>query len=1439
MAKLKRNFLRGRMNKDLDERLVPNGEYRDAVNVQVSTSEGSDVGAIENILGNTKKSKKSSAPIVFWDANFGLNNTKCIGAVRDGQNNKIYWFITSDTVDAILEYDQATDLVAPILIDANSVLNLNSSYLITGVNILEGLLYWTDNLNEPKVINIATFKAGSSQGANTDLSVHTQVYGRNFIEKDTTVITSTPDTIFRVRAFPSAVGGPATGISPITTNTTSTFYGKISGDTVSLAWTNSGEQLNWSANSRVVLRTKVEQSTGDTFLYQVIGVFASLPVNAVGGSLLIETITPDIPGNSLEWEMLLLEDDPIFKNDFPRFSYRYKYTDGRYSTYAPFSNVAFVPGKFEYLSRDGNNEGMNSVTRKITIDQFPTPPSNTEEIELVYKNATGNNIYVVETFDTSFPASFDITSGLLGPVVESEQILRLFDNVPRKAKSQEIVANRVIYGNYLQGYNVNNASVVINASNYAVAHSNVGYGLPSVKTDREYQIGVSFIDAYDRESPIFTSSGGGVVFNADNSDKQNSVEATLTAGSAPDWATYFKYYIKNSTPEYYNLALDKYYDAKDGGVWLSFPSSERNKLAEGQYLRLKKQHDSSTPVKFTNKYKALKISNEAPEYLSSVETAIARSRVIAYDDTSFSKFTVGSNRAYFYGPNGVAPDKSDGEPASGANIKFFTGVTQGNYIRFSSATGDGKSGEYAIAEGGATGATYNLSGIIYSEYEIILDRDLDQADAWLASLATDDEFRATIFEKKKRALPEFDGRFFVKINPNASFYDNVYSAFSDLAANYVEDVQFSIRPVADGNIASGNTGTYWDDSESVTAIPVLPGSIPSSLNIFRLFVVRTDGTPGPLADQVQYKFTLGTKIKFSYANGTTSPNYYTVIDRVQDSYNRTIGNGSGIRYDFSLDRDFNDPQYSSSPTDVQVTGVIIYKEVTKTETTVLSSSNPAIFETEPDEFADLDIYWEASDKIVVSRFDVTRILDWHNCYSFGNGVESDRIRDDFNAPIIGKGVRVNTELQEPYKQERRASGLIYGGLYNSLSSVNNTNQFIAGVKITKDLDPQYGGIQKLHARDTNLIAFSEDKVFRILADKDALYNADGNVNLTSTNRVLGDASTFAGEFGISKNPESFASYGFRAYFTDKSRGSVLRLSADGITEISEKGMSDYFIDKFKSVTTPLIGSFDEDTSSYNLAVGTESVSFKEKVDGWPTRLTYTPEFAVSLNNEYYTFSGGELWEHSSATRSNFYGTQYNSSVSPIFNDSPESIKNFKTLAYSGSEGWKASVVTDLQDGIVEKWKKKENLFFNYIKGLESTWDNATQAGTLDLSEFTTQGIGNPPVGGIGVPGATHEIVFDQAINVSAAAGDSLYRVNPVNNDVELLGPINSVDGSRLVYTPSISTITSTNDYVFFVKNNIFNTSGLLGYYGETTLTTTLNSKVELFGVSAEVFISSE
>jgi hypothetical protein len=203
--------------------------------------------------------------------------------------------------------------------------------------------------------------------------------------------------------------------------------------------------------------------------------------------------------------------------------------------------------------------------------------------------------------------------------------------------------------------------------------------------------------------------------------------------------------------------------------------------------------------------------------------------------------------------------------------------------------------------------------------------------------------------------------------------------------------------------------------------------------------------------------------------------------------------------------------------------------------------------------------------------DSTYTLNWHNCYAFGNGVESNRIRDSFNAVYISNGVKASATIDQEYIEEHRKNGLIYSGIYNSNSGVNNLNQFIMAEKITKDLSPSYGSIQKLYSRDSDLIALCEDKVLQIFANKDALYNADGNTNLVSTNNVLGIAKPFVGDYGISTNPESFASETYRAYFTDRVRGAVIRLSMDGLTAISDHGMKDWFRDNLSLGKTNLLG----------------------------------------------------------------------------------------------------------------------------------------------------------------------------------------------------------------------------------------------------------------------------
>ena len=105
MPELKRTFSGGIMNKDLDERLVPNGQYRDALNVEVSTSEGSNVGTVQNILGN-----KRVEDVV------GSNFT-CVGSIVDEKTNKLYWFISSYEKDAIVEYDYTKEESSFIFVD--------------------------------------------------------------------------------------------------------------------------------------------------------------------------------------------------------------------------------------------------------------------------------------------------------------------------------------------------------------------------------------------------------------------------------------------------------------------------------------------------------------------------------------------------------------------------------------------------------------------------------------------------------------------------------------------------------------------------------------------------------------------------------------------------------------------------------------------------------------------------------------------------------------------------------------------------------------------------------------------------------------------------------------------------------------------------------------------------------------------------------------------------------------------------------------------------------------------------------------------------------------------------------------------------------------------------------------------------------------------------
>lgn len=1489
MPEFVHSFTSGRMNKDLDERLIPNGEYRDALNLDLANSEGANVGTLQNVKGN-REQRGCEGCSENWSADYidALQDPVVIGSIRHDETERIYWFIAAPAktgsfpygVSAIAEYDQTTDLVKPVLVDTAGILKFSQDYLITGINILDKFLFWTDDQTEPKKINIEKFKTGS-----VDFTTHTKipkwapdtnVYEANltgqpnFVEDDITVAKLSPTAPPTISAFDSKRGGNGTGTNEVTTEMTLTSMVNFTyiPDTTNAPFDSEpldtyGQYLanvdpdtgdpnfyqnssipnwdglvtftvntvpNWQVNDIIELTTEYENDFFERFDFGV-----TIKITAVNNATItgeIQAISNDLRRYYNEaqdviiylWEGLLVEEKPMFEYVFPRFAYRWKYIDGEYSCFSPFSKVAFLGGEFEYLSSDGYNIGMTNTIRRLFIESLAWGSEEVSELDILYKESNSTTIYVVDTLKakdyapytlTSQPDSYEIENELIGATVESNQILRPWDNVPRKAKAQELIGNRVVYGNYLQNYTLNE-TIDLNVSVRSNEHSSVADDtrtrMPdeSLKSIRTYQVGVIFKDKLGRETPVFTSESASVQVDISNSKNRNQLLVTPLNNVPFDEATHYKFFVKENSNEYYNLALDKFYNAEDGNVWLSFPSSERNKVDEETYLILKKQHDTDVAVETLSRYKILAIENEAPSFISTFERAVGSARI-----TLSEPLEIGYLLITFTGPS------PDANPDFGPNLN-------GNKIQLSIGT--------------TTTDVYQINTVKVlssTSYEVTLERPLGADAGFITGVPAGGTVDMIILEDKTENKPEFEGRFFAKVNRDFSFDTNIIESFAALEPRY--GILDEIKPNPKLNLSNdpGAKTIVWGDQPSfsnpgwgcssnnggtrlrgwgsvgndIMTNAVLQDKFPSfqpptrnskKFGVIAVHVgeygyyidpafgnVRShrQGDWGGTAAVPNGLMVAGQKIRFQnnsttgeFAGVRTEP--YTIIYSVGAFSKRGDSKVTGInecdpgnkpynnRYAIymELDREITESWFPSqgdwATLEQNDISIEFIQEIVDGGNKLLSSNNPAIFETEPKEKIDLDLYYEASEaKPIADYNNIDQVLDWFNCYSYGTGVESNRIRDDYNAVTIDKGPKVSTVLDEPYSEERRGSGYIFSQIYNSTSGINRLNQFIQALPITKDLNPIHGTIQKLHARDTDLITLCEDKCFRVLANKDALYNADGNVNLTGNNAVLGQAVPYAGEFGISKNPESFASYGFRVYFSDKNRGAVIRLSRDGITEISSKGMSDFFENNLR-VSNNIIGSYDSEKGLYNITLDNLSkewqntlsedrdyqltpecntdatspvtqttISFKEEVDGWTSRKSFIQESGVSLNNRYYTFKNGLIWEHGlNVLANNFYSVQYDSSFNVIINEMPQSVKGFSTLNYTGTQsrlleywggsrwysiaeinasqliptavqqkqpGWYVNYVkTDLEGGEIKEFQKKEGKKFNYIKALE-------------------------------------------------------------------------------------------------------------------------------------------
>ena len=227
-------------------------------------------------------------------------------------------------------------------------------------------------------------------------------------------------------------------------------------------------------------------------------------------------------------------------------------------------------------------------------------------------------------------------------------------------------------------------------------------------------------------------------------------------------------------------------------------------------------------------------------------------------------------------------------------------------------------------------------------------------------------------------------------------------------------------------------------------------------------------------------------------------------------------------------------------------------------------------------------------------------------------IESFHYSDLFVSNYYDKG-RPNAVLVD-FKRSRKYATCLYSEAYIPNTNINGLNSIFPGISF-QEYEKSYNSIQRLHTVDESMIIFQEDKVSKALVSRDIIFDADAKQNVAISKNVLSPAVAYNGDYGICRNPESFAYYGFRSYFFDIRRGAVLRLSKDGLTPISEHGMKEFFtdycqawLDAGRENSFKIYGVYDTKFDEYVISADTLDTDIGRTVYGCmnPNALNYNP-----------------------------------------------------------------------------------------------------------------------------------------------------------------------------------------------------------------------------------------
>jgi len=1033
---------------------------------------------------------------------------------------------------------------------------------------------------------------------------------------------------------------------------------------------------------------------------------------------------------------------------FISFSYRYKYRDGEYSALSQFSEIAFEPENFFVDYTKYTNGSMVNVFNSYNIS-FNTGGKNVVGVDICFKLSDSSIVNIIEKFDKfdngwgdNQIKSINFDNKKIYTVLPNNEIKRLFDNVPLLARSQTTMGNRLIYGNYTDGYDID---TVIDYTLSAESEGNSEEEIVTRKIPGQYTLGSTrtVLDSIIELDFTGVDLTEGSILSIRFNLFHNSFAGDPTYASAGILNYYDETFNFNITQDYasaYELANDPLFLA---AVYDHEPVTE---CAEG--------------VSLTDRFNCslTTIQNAPPDWnlAGTGITAIDQGFIITSSPSQPNIIKIQIPAAKFSGTDDPNPviyayeyfnDTGTTAFLSKLNIKrslhsnrdYEVGIVyQDKYLRsttalvcnnntvfFPASTSDTKNYIVATIINKAPSFAERYKFVVKpsrSKYETIYTNLFFQDGSgfsWFKlegeNIAKSKEGQRLIVKRDSNGplnvLTTVDvlgvqaqsNNFISGSNSTGIIYEpsGVYMRLkvTNFEARYDENSYIPIQAsrktprsyqAAGWNLSYINPNYVPTNPVTPSNEPKIPHDVPAgSIIKFDLYMKRNHrgsrcGARGytfvktVVASQDYdnfYLFCMGEGIDFAKGNVTSRDDTVNI-----NQYSRVLG----IYSITGTSSPFNPYTYPNFPAQAGVNKFQFFEEFFNPNSPTLAtgglyfmarSGTPScggpdykgsdtggtitiqkatglfVFETESLE-ADGEIYYEGSDSFPIVNgyhmsgdYPIDRdqtsdsdplgygvvTLNFFDCFSFGNGVESYKINDSITGDPFYLGQRVTAVSQEDYMSSHRYATITYSGIYNAETNINKLNEFNLSLANFKDLEKSFGPINKLYARRTDILVLQEDKISYVLAGKNLLSDSTGGGNVASVPEVLGTQIARTEDYGISNNPESFAVLGEDVYFTDVKRNAVLNLKGgssqgDQLSVISDMGMKYWFRDEFKDNNNYFkIGGYDPYMDEYVISITDKLMPIEIDVYGCgvtisKTMVSETYQFNVELSDEIGAFN---------------------------------------------------------------------------------------------------------------------------------------------------------------------------------------------------------------------------